>query len=182
MFCPQSGCQREDGRKERARRAVIGVSSGVGFGGYVLGHGYFGGHCGLFGGYLPAGQQFLQKRFGGRRKETGRQFFPGDFGNDPVGGSDRAVGGAVDAVQAITDQGQGQFEEGRGFHQPDTIFDIQFGQRLFQFRFVGRVDQVAAERDAFAFQVVYRGFHRGKRQTGRAEEAEHARFAKFLGH
>ncbi len=92
--------------------------------------------------------EFRQHFLGGRTEPFGGDFGAGYFCYNSIWDNDLTVF-FVDAMDAVEDGGEGEVEEGGGFHKSNATLEIQLDDGHFMGGFVGAVDQIEAERQIF---------------------------------
>ncbi len=109
------------------------------------------------------GEHFL----GGRAEPFGGDFGAGYFCYNSIWDNDLTVF-FVDAMDAVEDGGEGELEEGGGFHKSNATLEIQFDDGHFMGGFVGAVDEVEAEREVAEgiLQAVDGFFEGGETESG----------------
>ena len=87
-------------------------------------------------------------------------------------------------MKPVADKGQGQGKKRGGFYQADPFFDVKRDQFLFKIRFMGRVDQVEAERFIAEriLEAVDSCLDFVKRESASAEKTEHSGIPELFRH
>ena len=160
------------------------MAAGIGLNSVIFSDRKIGGKHSFFASESTFFHQRLEHGGGGWGQELAGHFWARDFGKNVVWTDNGPVGRGMDPFVGVTDNAGPYSHESRGGNAFYTVGEVEIDRLFFQFLILGGMDEIRSpgQPGAGTFQAQQGFFDFRKRETGSAEEAEHALMGDSFDH